>query len=179
MLLETYSGSLQKALTRNSDQTSFRTLPIRTTEPGSVSNSDNSGPSDDGTFAVSSGGGATANNNICVYPYCRGEPGAEFWVRLWGWQNFGVNPNTLLWKKRMLAELMCVAGTQRGVDGKVIRENEYFASRVIVTRGSAYAVQDEIAWATVNLRACRRFQFDIAMGDELPAFGNALWAFTS
>ena len=170
MLIETLSSPLVKALTRNSRAVVLSETWFRVTGTAPV---DDTTLNREGIFDVPEG---PVHPGIVMLPYCEGEPGGQWWMRLWGWRRFGKDVNTEIWIPYLLLEAVCVAGTEMGIEGRNITQRERFAASIGVTRGNAYVMNDTVSYAAVGLGGCQKFQFDIAQGSVGPAYGNCLWA---
>lgn len=168
MLIEMQSAPLRKALTRNSRAVVLSETWFEVT--GTAPTNDTT-KNREGIFDVPEG---PITPSICVVPFAEGDPGGQFWLRLWGWRRLGKDPNTEIWIPLLLSQMLCVLGTQMGFKNREITQRERFVSQIV----GANAVNDRVSYAVVGLRGCQKFQFDIAQGSVGPAYGNALWAST-
>ncbi len=180
-VLESLSANLQRALDNNSANRYFTELEMSNVEPGANSTLN---PFDIGVFDIGYGG-AKSCQQILVLPYAYGEPGAEFWMRVYGWRLFGSKSADWIWIPTLLAELACMTSTRSGPPREpgqtslLIREKEYVCDAIVPTAGVPGIVapgRGLIAWFTVPTLGCQKVQFDFMIGDEGPGFPNALWA---
>lgn len=179
MLIEQLSQALTKALPLNSQSVAYSLdVQARATDPAI----DSFGNVVDGVFDAGSETTGSTAPRLCVLPYAQGAPQAEFWLRVIGWRLLRSTPTAQdgLWLPAILAELWVQLGTAQGVDGTKILGSEYFAGAIVLRSGVARvygpAGERDAAYAIIPLQGCQKFQFDFAFGDEVPAFGNALWA---
>lgn len=175
MIIGQQSSPLQKALAFNSPDSYLFDPELTATEPGTNSAQN---PFDIGVFSV--GGEGEIPGQILVQPFCYGEPGVEFWVRIHGFRKIRADGWTTLWEPSLLAEFLCRAGMYGGVSGGALAEKEYLADGIMQTAGMPCSItalwNGRPAVAVVPLMGCDKFQFDFAPGEELPAFPNAFWA---
>ena len=174
MIEQILSSPLAKALYNDSRNLEWTQIFTKTTAPQKYDGTNGT----DGVFLIGDEG-MMAPRGLVLIPFCGGEQGANFWVRLYGWRQFGKDPGTLLWIPMILAEFACIATFQGGFRDHVIAENERFVDSIGLSAGSGSIVAPgagQVAYMTVPLLGSQRVQFDIVCGDELPAFGNCLFA---
>ncbi len=172
MLIQTFSGPLSRALAVNKQDQYLQSLDTLGSEPLA-----------DGTFVVTQDTNTLAQNRLFVLPFVEGEPGVEFFMRVYGWRQLGNDPALMVWIPDLLVEVFCVASIRGGLDSRTLRSKEYLADTVILTNGSVGSGFVNSpggglpAYVTVDLMGCRKFQFDFVCGEEYPGFPNALWTF--
>ncbi len=125
-----------------------------------------------------------AASRICVLPFAYGEPFAEFYTRIYGWRRLGdSNDPMVIWIPTLLVELFGITSSQSGIIGNYLGPTEYLVDTLSVTNGSlgsGYGTSPGgglPAYAVLDIQGCQKIQFDFVVGEEYPAFGNALWAF--
>jgi hypothetical protein len=136
--------------------------------------------------------GAFAPQRIFLLPYCLGAAGSRFSVRLYGWRSVDNNnpagltgANSWVFVPYLLAELACIACARVGPSGtaRIVKSNEAMCDTITLTHGavgqtgeivSNGAGTNLVAFANVELRGCRYFQFDFQQTDPVPM--NCLWA---
>ncbi len=153
-------------------------------------------PTGDGVWPAGHGG-QLAPQRLFILPYCEGQAGSNFSVRVYGWRGIeqpdgGANRN--VWIPFLLAELACVSCNRFGpantgptppqpYAGRFIQADEALCDTITLTQGSVGPTgevvstgpgSDLIAFAIVELRGARFFQFDFQQTDPVPM--NALWA---
>ena len=105
-----------KGLTTNSQTATFPDLDMLSTPP-TISQ-------DNGVWDAGSGG-ITAPYRIKMFPYGEGAPGAQFRMRVFGWDHIGVDVNTLVWWPYLLAEYTCTLCTRGGPPAPVPGQPAY------------------------------------------------------
>ena len=174
-----------KGLTTNSQASQFADLDVLSSSP-TVSAA--------GGIWGAGTGGDRAPYRIKLFPYCEGNPGSMFRMRLYGWDHIGVDPFAFVWLPYLIAEFTCIACTRGGPPAAVagqqafrlIAETERFCDTMTLTAGTLGVSQVDgvvcstgpgtnlIAWAIVDLAGCRKFQFDFEQTD--PVTMNVLWS---
>lgn len=105
ILIRCPSSPLAKAFPRNVQQDRYRDIFLLATQPPG-----------DGVIQTNINGSFTAQR-IYLMPYCEGEPGSIFFMRLYGWRSItaktGGSDNTV-WVYFLLAEFVCVSGAIAG-----------------------------------------------------------------
>lgn len=99
------SSPLAKAFPRNVQQDRYRDIFLLATQPAG-----------DGVIQTNINGSFTANR-IYLMPYCEGEPGSIFFMRLYGWRSIGevvAGSTNTVWVYFLLAEFVCVSGMIAG-----------------------------------------------------------------
>lgn len=185
VVIDNRSEPLMQALlngdSQNAAWTSFDMTPVK--------------PSGDGVWSAGDSGGIHAPQRLFLLPYCEGLAGSNFSVRIYGWngvENPDGGPNRNVWIPYLLAELACVACNRFGPPlagpipqvyaGRFIQPDEAACDTITLTQGglgltgeivSTGPGTDLIAFAIVELRGCKLFQFDFQQTDPVPM--NCLW----
>ncbi len=180
MIVYTLSTRYAKALqSASSTATAYsRSVVPTATEPA--------GSGSDITDGVLNAGlaGQESPNRVFVMPYAAGGPTRSFSMRLWAWDHVGTDPRFLVWIPSLLAEFSCTLGAQNGIPNGLISDSEYFCDTLALTAGSLGFAGDLvspgnglIAYALVELKGCRKFQFDFQAPDSNGDIAmNVLWA---
>lgn len=176
MLIETLSTPLSKWQIDNSLAVDAQIIDFSSVEP-----------SGDGIHRIGYGG-SIAPEMVLLVPYCQGSPGSEFTMRVWGWWHAGaiLDTENVVWVPLLLAEVLCVAGSNRGLGQRIVRDSDCACDTLTLLSGdlgkNGMIVQPgpgRIAYLKLHLHGCQKFQLEFQQGEDPPAFGNALWAKTS
>lgn len=184
MLIDTLSMPLDKALASNSSAATFATFELVAADPTLGDST--------GTYLAGGEFGSTAPNRVRILPFCEGNAGAAFSVRVFAWLRMNNQTNysdRMIWLPVLLAEFACVSCNRSGPpvaypgpSRSLIKETEYFCDTITLVQGTlgkdGYITStgpgtDLIASVMLDLQGCRRFQFDFAQTD--PVNMNALY----
>ncbi len=135
-------------------------------------------------------GGLECAYRLFVQPYANGDAGSLFWMRLWGWRPIGNDPSTFVWVNHLLVELACKTGEIPGPSNdsdlktnRTLLKTERLCDTIGLVRGSVGTGEivsdggNYPAHALIDLRGCRRFQFEFQQNDDPAVITmNALWA---
>lgn len=163
----TASHPLTRALPTNGDKPDFREPDVSDTEP-----------SGDGVF-LAGGGGDAAPQQVEVYPIGEGGPGTTFELYIYAWRLYGAPADEAkFWLDGLLASFACTLGQYAGLQGRLLKPSERFASELVLTGGwlgryGGVVSPAAKAWFRLDLQGCQRFQFIVRAETAL---GNALWA---
>ena len=152
-------------------------------------------PVGDGIWAAGHGS-VHAPGKLFILPYCEGLAGSNFSVRVYAWRSVeqpNGGPNQNVWVPVLLCELACISCNRFGPplpgvlppvgNGRFIQADEAMCDTITLTQGSLGPTgeicstgpgTDLIAFAVIELRGARFFQFDFQQTDPVPM--NCLWS---
>ncbi len=143
--------------------------------------------------------GAFAAQRLFLLPYCNGQPGTNFSMRIYGWRGIDNNAKMgqtgtsyLVWVPYLLAEFACISCNRFGPPStnppggvqRLIPPSYAMCDTITLTQGalgltgeidSTGPGTDLIAFAILELRGSRYFQFDFNATDP-NVLMNCLWA---
>lgn len=180
------SERLAKALVNaNAQQAQWVALGTQVTSPAAVG---------DGVYNA----GADSNvspGRLFLMPYAEGGVGSQFSLRVYAWRDFFLptgDPATQVWIPHLLAEFACTTCNQGGpvtqeiTSSALLKPSEFLCDTISLTQGSlgvdGFVTStgpgtNLVAFALLDLTACRRFQFDFQWADTSNNIGmNCLWA---
>ncbi len=182
MLIETRSAPMTRVLSKaaqdNSQSLYFSQFTTVTTDPHITSPFPALAPA-----FLFGGEGLVAPNKIQVFPFAKGEPGVEFYTRIYGWRRLGNKDDQFqVWLPYLLLEYFSICCNQPGQFGCLLGATEYVCDTIVATNGnlgSGYVLSpgnNLPAYVVLDLQGCQEFQFDFVAGEEFPAFPNAIWS---
>src|SRR4051812_40726263 len=116
ILVETISAPWVKALTQSKREGFLDPVQVWSSPPEAANALMQSGFNARGVWDMGQGGETTVSR-VKVMPYCEGQPGSVFWMRIYGWCAIGReenNPRLACWVPTLLGEFLCVAGNVPG-----------------------------------------------------------------
>lgn len=160
-------GSLNKALTANSQEPDWSLIEAVATEPTT------------GTFVSNLNMG---QQELKIHPCSASNPTTDFFMRLWGWNHHGVvnDVNRVIWLPFLIVEVHCVVGKKGGRQSRLLSAIEHFAEKIELVQGTVgkngiiVSLKGEAAWMRVDLQFSQKFQFDFRSGTATE--NNALWS---
>lgn len=199
VLIETISAPWVKALSLSKREGFLDPWQVWNAPPDTVNTNTSSGFNARGVWNLGAGGGTTVQR-IKVMPYCEGQPGSVFWMRVYGWSPVGTvadDPKYSSWVPNLLGEFLCVAGNIPGphlIDNvqtlNALLPGENLCDAISLNNGvlglngivnSQFPGSGVPAFAVLEVYGARKVSFDFAcdapLQPELPGIGmNCLWA---
>lgn len=200
MLIETISSPWVKALAQNKREGMLDPVQLWATPPDAANPLMQSGYNARGVWDLGQGGEVTVQR-VKVMPYCEGQPGSVFWMRVYGWSAVGRVENDPLkacWVPDLLGEFLCVAGNIPGPrttdsmapTSSAVQPTENVCDAITMTAGvlglngficSAFPGSGIPAYAALEIYGARKVSFDFAcdfnLYPDLSGIGmNCLWA---